>query len=257
MSESEATENPRRIKGRSPSYPAINLRSAVQRAQQLYDLERQHPTSVHTIVNHWGYKSFNGPASLTLAALKKYGLVIDEGTGSSRRAAVSDLAVEILRNPNEAASRDALRRAALSPPVIRELWEKYGGSPPSDSSLHWELTRDRGFTDTGADEFIPTYRSTIEFAQLEDADRGEGGTDDSLPDEHAHGEAALGESSARDQEQRRASTTYTVPLTTGSAIVVQGRFPLSERDWQQFLAVLTAMKPGLVIDQNVDAGQES
>jgi hypothetical protein len=39
-------------------------------------------------------------------------------------------------------------------------------------------------------------------------------------------------------------------------IIVEGEFPITERDWDQFLAVLTAMKPGLVADspeEDVDA----
>lgn len=32
-------------------------------------------------------------------------------------------------------------------------------------------------------------------------------------------------------------------------IAVEGTFPITERDWNQFLAVLNAMKPGLVEDE--------
>jgi len=37
------------------------------------------------------------------------------------------------------------------------------------------------------------------------------------------------------------------------AITVEGEFPITERDWSQFMTVLGAMKPGLVRDDPVIA----
>lgn len=42
------------------------------------------------------------------------------------------------------------------------------------------------------------------------------------------------------------AASYTIPLMGGAAVVVEGEFPISEQEWAQFLAVLNAMKPGLV-----------
>jgi len=42
--------------------------------------------------------------------------------------------------------------------------------------------------------------------------------------------------------------TFPIPLVGGATVVVQGEFPITEQDWLQFLAVLHAMKPGLVRD---------
>ena len=40
---------------------------------------------------------------------------------------------------------------------------------------------------------------------------------------------------------------YAIPLPGDSPdIVIEGDFPVSEEDWQHMLAVLAAMKPGLV-----------
>lgn len=36
-------------------------------------------------------------------------------------------------------------------------------------------------------------------------------------------------------------------MAVGAApVIIEGRFPMTEDEWTQFLAVLTAMKPGLV-----------
>lgn len=249
MSE-QATVGAKKPKGRSPLYPAINLETAIQRARQIYEKERRHATPVTTIVAHWKYSSLNGPAAQALAALKKYGLMEDEGAGQDRKAKLSALAEVILVHPDEDSRKDAVQEAALMPTLHRELWERYHLELPSDSNLHWELTHDRGFTETGATEFIRVYRATIAFAQLgsrvaestpaddEDVERYDGDIDgDSPPDHHAK---------ERRREVRGATRSYPIPLIGGGVVVVEGAFPITEQDWTQFMAVLAAMKPGLV-----------
>jgi hypothetical protein len=46
------------------------------------------------------------------------------------------------------------------------MWDKHHLDLPSEQNLLWELTRDRGFTDRGATEFIRSYKATIAFAKL-------------------------------------------------------------------------------------------
>jgi hypothetical protein len=249
-------------KGRSPAYPAISLETAIQRARQLYEKERRHPTRVVDIASHWDYKSLNGPAAQSIAALKKYGLLADEGTGEDRKAQLSDLADTILLHPDEATRRVAIQDAALRPAIHRELWEKYHEDLPSDRTLLWDLTRDRGFTETGASEFIREYRATIAFAQLgtyapsqTPASEDETLEDDDMGDSDTS-PPAQGPPSKQPRRQPTAETTqsYSIPLISGGVVVVEGEFPLSERDWDQFIAVLNAMKPGLVETPAEDEG---
>lgn len=257
MSDQTPTAVTKKPRGRSPSYPAINLETAIDRVKVLYAKERQHPTPAETIVRHWGYKSFNGPASLSLAALKKFGLTVDEGTTAARRAAVSDLAVNILENPDPAKRRAAIQEAALRPTIHAELWHKYEANLPSDESLRWELTRERGFTPTGADEFIPEYRATISFAQLTSGatvatqipevlqdDDG----DDEVPNDPPPPPPGRRRAQLRTRQMSGESTAYAVPVAAGSDIVIEGHFPLSEAEWAQFMAVLDVMKRGLVAE---------
>ncbi len=44
----------------------------------------------------------------------------------------------------------------------------------------------------------------------------------------------------------KAGPSYTVPVSPGRNVTVSGPFPLDESEWEQFLTVLTAMKPALV-----------
>jgi len=244
-----------RAKKRSPNYPGISLDMAIQRAGELYAKERQHPAPVLTVAQHWNYKSFNGPASVSLAALKKFGLLEDVGSGDARAARVSDVAVEIIASPHQQQRQAAIRDAALRPEIHREMWERYGPQLPSDATLQWELTRSRGFTETGASEFIREYKATLAFARLEEA--GYEGQVQVADDDNARANARE-EPAERGQrvelrhlspDSRRA---FPIPLVGGGTVVVDGEFPLSEHDWAQFMAVLGAMKPGLVASDAPD-----
>lgn len=254
----ETTITTKRPKGRSPAYPSINLEVAIQRARTLHEKERRHATPVAAIAAHWNYRSLNGPAAQTLAALKKYGLIEDEGSGDDRKARLSALADVILVHPDEAVRKNAIRDAALKPTMHRELWEKYRQDLPSDSNLHWELTHGRGFTETGASEFIPVYRATVAFAQLasssgteshDDADAQE----DLSDDEDSQDDTARDVGKPEDRRTPRAGTkSYAIPLIDHGTVKLEGEFPITERDWNQLVAVITAMKPGLVASDGSD-----
>ena len=51
------------------------------------------------------------------------------------------------------------------------------------------------------------------------------------------------------------SRRFTIPLPGRRRVVIEGDFPLTAAEWELFAAVLGAMKPGLVADnQEHDAG---
>jgi hypothetical protein len=257
----EADQAAKRAKGRSPLYPAINLETAIQRVRQLYEKERLHATPVATIATHWNYKSLNGPAAQTLAALKKYGLIQDEGAGKDRKARISPLADVIVAHPDEAMRKSAIQNAALQPTMHRELWDKYHEDLPSDSNLRWELTHDRGFTETGASEFIPVYRATVAFAQLashvpepaQEQDQNDAGKHE----EYSNPATQLETEPERPRPVHTGvKRSYDIPLIDSGAVTVEGQFPISEQDWAQLMAVLAAMKPGLVKSAPVSSDAE-
>jgi hypothetical protein len=244
----------RRPSGRSPSFPAISLETAIRRARELYERERQHPTPIEKIVQHWGYKGMTGPANLSIAALKKFGLLTDEGKGAERRGRLTHLAVDIIANPDHLARVESIKQAALMPSAHRELWDRYGNDLPSDVNLRWELVRQRGFTEGGAEDFVRGYKQTVAFAQLEASDRSPRITDDSpvtddshtiLPDLHEPA-SPLVSSEPADVRSPSHASRFPIPIFNGGTVVVEGDFPLSEEDWNQFMAVLSAMKPALV-----------
>lgn len=157
-----------RKRGRSPSYPAINLKIALEKASILYQKEGKHPTPTSTAMSDMGYSPRSGAGIVALAALKKFGLIEDEGSGPDRVVKLSDLALDIILSPDDDSIEkiQAIQHAALFPPVHSELWKEFDGSLPSSGNLRHNLIRKRNFTDSGANEFIRQFSDTIAFAKL-------------------------------------------------------------------------------------------
>lgn len=248
--------------GRSPSYPAIDLQRAIERARVLYSREKQYATPVVAVVQHWGYKALNGPAGLQIAALKKYGLLTDEGAKADRRVRLTDLAVTILNHPNDAIRAEAIRKAALEPTSHRELRERYPSHLPSDANLEWELTREQGFTENGARDFIKVYKATMAFAGLDEPAQGavippeldEPDEDEDLTENSEWLNDPPSPSASPRLNQPHPSriappppgySKFPIPLPSGHVLTIEGPFKLSESDWMFFRTILDALKPSL------------
>lgn len=247
---SEPTQSGQSRRGRSPSYPAIDLEAAIGRAKMVYDREQKHPAPVAAVQAHWGFKPNTGPASVTLAALTKFGLLASEGNGEARLVRLTDLALTILLSPDDQTRLAAIQEAAVAPSIHRELLGQYRDSLPSDANLRFELVVKRNFTETGATEFIPQFRRTVAFAQLlepatvdDKADPGE------AEEQGAYAPPAdlpLGPEQQSAAGKPSPMLTIPIPLVGSSQVQIAGAFPISEAAWTQLLAVLSAMKPGLV-----------
>jgi len=243
----QAIELRRPKRGRSPSYPGIDLREALGRARTLYDKERRNAAPVSAIFGHWGYKANTGPGMIALAALKKFGLLVDEGTGPARKARLSEDAVRILLDEREDSieRQRAIQEAALKPAIHAELWGRYGPHLPSNATLEFELQTERGFTKRGMEEFIPQFKSTLAFAELTEGAKLSGEEEDKEP-EHPRGTMTFTAST----QQR----TIHLPISPTEWATLQAPFPLTKEGWDQMLAVLDAMKPALV---QPESGAES
>ncbi|HVM52727.1 MAG TPA: hypothetical protein VM262_05980 [Acidimicrobiales bacterium] len=246
-------------KGRSPSYPGVPLERCIDRARVLYDQERKNPAPVETVLRHWGFANpKTGPATVALAALKKFGLVEDKGSRENRMVYLTDLALDILMLPDEAKRADLIRKAAFFPAIHADLWERYNGDLPSDDTLRYELVRQRAFTESGATDFIRQFRETISFAGLtadtlisddEEREREDGDDDDDQIERQRQQQ--------RGRRKKPGVLSYAVPFAPdGSNAVIEFPFAPTEDDWDYFMTVLNAMKPRLIARES-DAHDES
>lgn len=259
---------PKKRRDRSPSYPAIPLNVAVDKVRDLYRQEKAYLTPIETVLEHWKYSPKSGSGAVAVAAALKFGLVEDEGSGPNRRVKVSDLGLRIVRDTREhSPDRDRLLRdAALLPTIHRELWEKYGGSLPSDANLRHALKFEYGFTDVGATEFAREFRSTIAFAGLVGAEDDEALDPADYPTQteptpttsrpatvREAGDRVRVTDEGRATPMRSAAPAAPIVLPLPIAGTDPSRWPslhlherLPEADWQLMLTVLNAMKPAII-----------
>jgi hypothetical protein len=187
LQDTDASEKEKKTRTRSPGYPTVSLREAVDRVRKLYDADGKAGAPVDVAVRHIGFATAHGQAHSVMSALKKFGLVV----GGDGRIAPTQRAIEILKlSENDSRRIAALRAAALSPSIYRELVDRYKDSGlPSDEALAAELETYRGFNPNALSGFVKDFRDTLEFAGLSDLSgleygSGDNSTEQDLPNEH-------------------------------------------------------------------------
>jgi hypothetical protein len=150
---------------RSPSYPTIGLREAVDRLRKFYSVDGKAGATPDIAVKHMGFASAHGQAMSALAALKKFGLVAE----SNGRMAPTQRALEII-NLGETDGRraTALKDAVLNPLIYRELLSEAPNGLPSDEALESELVTYKNFNPNAVKGFVKDFKDSLEFAGLSD-----------------------------------------------------------------------------------------
>ena len=156
---------------RSPAYPFINLETAIRRAREFYGKMQHHEAPVKVAVKLWKYEEKSSGGLQTAAAMVSFGLLSDQGTGDKRKLQLTQLALKILLNPDESAKQEAIKEAALTPKIHRQVWKKWGAKPP-EAAMRYALLADwePKFNPNTVDSFIREYRDTIAFAKLTESD---------------------------------------------------------------------------------------
>lgn len=150
-------------KTRSPSYPSISLKEAIEKVSAIYHQNYQSPVSRAVAAELMGYGGLNGKSLGVLAALAKYGLL--EGRGDDTR--VSDLALAIIAHEPGAPERGtAIREAAGKPDLFVELDARFSGGKASDAAMRSYLITQK-FIPQAADAVVRSYRETKQLVSLE------------------------------------------------------------------------------------------
>lgn len=152
-------------KTRSPEYPAISLKEAIDRVKMVYGKDYQNRLPKKVIAEHMGYKGLSGASLPIISALTKYGLL--DGRGDETR--VSDLAVALIAHaPGTPERTAALHTASSLPELFVELDKRFPDGKASDQALRSYLLTSK-FIPGAADAAIRSYRDT---KQLVDAESG-------------------------------------------------------------------------------------
>jgi hypothetical protein len=122
---------------RSPNYPALGLPEAVEKVAAIYRNIHTHASSREVVAKAMGYTGLNGASATAVSALHKFGLL--EGRGDEIK--VSERAMRIMHPQSQTERTEAIREAAVLPPLFAELRGRFPGRHPNDDLLRNFLLR--------------------------------------------------------------------------------------------------------------------
>jgi hypothetical protein len=279
MADQETTQPPPRQR-RSPGYPGIDLKTALERVLDLYRVDSKHAIPLKAAAEEWGYSAKSSSNLTVAAALKRFGLVRDVGSATQRQLVLTDEGRELAfldQERDSARWRELVREAALRPKIHRQVMDYFEGALPDDRIMLRYLLFELGFHDEAtARDFIKRLRATVEFAGVEhyavrEAPVAAGREDES---EAPHSEPSspayirtastaspsdlaierdLAGSVAAHLRGERDRTQVQIPYSHDRWATLHAAFPITEREWDAMIAMLQAMKPGLVRNESVGA----
>jgi hypothetical protein len=146
---------------RSPNYPAIPLREAVELVQRFFQAEGKTTVDGETVAKAFGYGSANGTSRTKLGALKQYGLM----QGRMDRIAITPLGIRICHPESDDEYLEALREAARNSEVLASLIETHLAA--SENAVVSHLIKSRSFTPEGARLLARSFKDTVSLAKLD------------------------------------------------------------------------------------------
>lgn len=251
----DADKKEEKGKTRSPAYPGISLEDAVNKAEQLYEAEDDRFANIEAVAEHWGLSVTNSLFQVAIAALKQYGLLIDEGSKEHRKVKLTELAKDILEHPGDSPRRtELIHRAALTPKIHLELWEKYKGKLPPDVSIRLYLVRERDgarFNKNHVDAFIAQFRSTIAYANLTESDiipsaENENREDETVRHEITNTPKTPSPIVPAPLAMRLAGPYISFPFSATNTVEIRMNEPLSQADYERFKKLIELSKESLV-----------
>jgi hypothetical protein len=171
MSEAQAPAPPKAKRDRSPSFPFIPLKVAIERLEALDKHFGRHPTPADHVGAAWGMKEQSSQTDQTLAALRSFGLIQYEGIGPKRVVTISEDGRRYLRAQQESVKEAIRKQSALRPKIIRQFWAMWGADRPVDAVALDTLILQNAFSDNGARSFLKVYDETVGYAGLGDSDK--------------------------------------------------------------------------------------
>lgn len=226
---------------RSPNFPVISLKDAVERARMLYEKDGTGGSTKDSVFKNMGYNSKNGASLGVLSALGKFGLT-DEKNG--RIVLTKDAIFILMKGGNEDQRRDALRRCALRPVLYKKLWEDHAehGALPGDDTLR-SLLVSMDFNPKSVNKAVEAFRETIAFADL----RYEQGADEKPDDSNngngsGSGNEAMNLSTPKLEDRSPQVRDYAIPRKGQKVAILRLEYPVSAEDVEQIEKWLELMK---------------
>jgi hypothetical protein len=152
---------------RSPKYPIVGLKSAIDKLAALYDHIKTSTADNDVAAKAWGYggQKICGPALQMISTLTQFGLIDRASAGKIK---ISDSGLDILLPHTVYDKTAAIQTAASRPMIFRELMNQYPEDLPSDDIIKAYLLRRKPspYTEDAATKIIKSFKETRELMKL-------------------------------------------------------------------------------------------
>lgn len=225
---------------RSPKYPILGLKTAIERVGSLYQRERTASVPRDIAAKAWGYSMLSGPALQTISTLTQYGLI---ERASGQKVKISELGLDILipKAPEDKAK--SIQTASRNPVIFRELMSQYPKELPSDDTLKaYLIRRSTPYTEDSAKKLIKALRETLDFINLPESRVEEIAEEQN--EDVAGKTAKLFEQQKRPSKPQKSDSVCSIPLPSGKAtLTIYGELNLEDITFiKGFLDLYTAEK---------------
>lgn len=117
---------------RSPSYPSVPLRQAIDLVSKIHRTCRTNVITRENAVREMGYSGLTGRSMKVLAALLQFGLLEKTGKGDVK---VTQRAVDILHGIDPADRNEAMLEAAFMPQLFQDIHDRFPEGIPSEGVI--------------------------------------------------------------------------------------------------------------------------
>ena len=163
---------------RSPSYPSLSLKQAIELVEQIHASNRTNVIDRESAARDMGYSGLTGRSLKVLAALLQFGLLSKAGKGEVK---VTQTAVDILHGIEPQDRNAALLKAGTAPALFQELHERFPDGPPSENAIRSYLIQ-QGFADVAIGPAITAYMDTYHHLENISESKSHGADSVDAPD---------------------------------------------------------------------------
>lgn len=157
----------------SARFPFINLNKALERAQAIFDNDKGGKgLKVPVAFAAWSYSDKSSGGFQTIAALKQYGLLADEGANDDRAVKLTPEARRYFQTEIES-DKTALRaQFAKRPPLLAHMMEHWDGETVEDPVARTYLKTALGMNEQSARSVLGIYKENLSHIVTKAASKG-------------------------------------------------------------------------------------
>jgi hypothetical protein len=173
----------------SGRFPFINLGKALDRAQAIFDNDKGGKgLKVPVAFSAWGYSDKSSGGFQTIAALKGYGLLVDEGANDDRAVKLTPDARRYFQTEIESDKETLRAEFAARPSLMAHLLEHWDGGTVDDPVARTYLKTAIGMNEQSARSALGIYKDNLSHLESKGISKGpQGGAEneDSVDAENA------------------------------------------------------------------------